>query len=249
MLRYLVHRLLVMVPTLVAISMIVFVIIQLPPGDYLTTMLAELQSQGEGAQQAKIDYLRELYGLDRPMWQQYLYWAWGLLHGDLGYSFEYDRPVSEVIGDRVFLTFVISFATILFTWIVSFPIAIYSATHKYSWADHTLTFIGFLGLATPNFLLALVLLYVANVWFGTSIGGLVDPQYLDQPMSWGKFVSVLEHLWVPVVVIGTAGTAGHDPPPARQPARRAAEALLRHRQGQGPAALEGAGQVPVADVA
>ncbi len=206
-LRYLVHRLLVMVPTLVAISMIVFIIIQLPPGDYLTTMLAELQSQGEGAQQAKIDYLRELYGLDRPMWQQYLYWAWGLLHGDLGYSFEYDRPVSEVIGDRIFLTFVISFATILFTWIVSFPIAIYSATHKYSWADHTLTFVGFLGLATPNFLLALVLLYVANVWFGTSIGGLVDPQYLDQPMSWGKFVSVLEHLWVPVVVIGTAGTA------------------------------------------
>ena len=142
------------------------------------------------------------------MWQQYLYWAWGLLHGDLGYSFEYDRPVTEVIGDRVFLTFVISFATILFTWVVSFPIAIYSATHKYSWGDHTLTFIGFLGLATPNFLLALVLLYVANVWFGTSIGGLVDPQYLDQPMSWGKFVSVLEHLWVPVVVIGTAGTAG-----------------------------------------
>ena len=207
MLRYLVHRLLVMVPTLVAISMIVFIIIQLPPGDYLTTMLAELQSQGEGAQQAKIDYLRELYGLDRPMWQQYLYWAWGLLHGDLGYSFEYDRPVSEVIGDRIFLTFVISFATILFTWIVSFPIAIYSATHKYSWADHSLTFVGFLGLATPNFLLALVLLYVANVWFGTSIGGLVDPQYLDQPMSWGKFVSVLQHLWVPVVVIGTAGTA------------------------------------------
>ena len=136
-LRYLVHRLLVMVPTLVAISMIVFVIIQLPPGDYLTTMLAELQSQGEGAQQAKIDYLRKLYGLDRPLWEQYLYWAWGLLHGDLGYSFEYDRPVSEVIGDRVFLTFVISFATILFTWIVSFPIAVYSATHKYSWADHT----------------------------------------------------------------------------------------------------------------
>ena len=207
MLRYLVHRLLVMVPTLVAISMIVFVIIQLPPGDYLSTMLAELQSQGEGAQQAKIEYLRELYGLDRPLWEQYLYWAWGLLHGDLGYSFEYDRPVATVIGDRVFLTFVISFATILFTWVVSFPIAIYSATHKYSWADHTLTFIGFLGLATPNFLLALVLLYVANVWFGTSIGGLVDPQFLDQPMSWAKFVSVLEHLWVPVVVIGTAGTA------------------------------------------
>ena len=185
-----------------------FVIIQLPPGDYLTTMLAELQSQGEGVQQAKIDYLRNLYGLDRPMWEQYIYWFWGLLHGDLGYSFEYDRPVSR--SDR--RSHLSHFFDLLrhhhlFTWIVSFPIAVYSATHKYSWRDHTLTFIGFLGLATPNFLLALVLLYVANVWFGTSIGGLVDPQFLDQPMSWAKFVSVLQHLWVPVVVIGTAGTA------------------------------------------
>ncbi|MFO1075425.1 MAG: ABC transporter permease [Geminicoccaceae bacterium] len=207
MLRYVVHRLLVMIPTLVAISMIVFVIIQLPPGDYLSTMLAEMQSQGEAANQGKIEYLRNLYGLDRPLWEQYLYWAWGFIQGDLGYSFEYDRPVSQVIGDRVFLTFVISFTTILFTWIISFPIAIYSATHKYSFGDHALTFLGFLGLATPNFLLALVLLYVANVWFGTSIGGLVAPEFLDQPMSWAKFLSVLEHLWVPVLVIGTAGTA------------------------------------------
>jgi peptide/nickel transport system permease protein len=197
-----------MIPTLVAISIITFVIIQLPPGDFLSAQLAELRAQGEGVQATRIEQLRELYGLDRPMWQQYLKWAWGLLHGDLGYSFEHDRPVTEVIGDRIFLTFVISFATILFTWIVAFPIGVYSATHKYSWGDHGLTFLGFLGLATPNFLLALVLLYFANVWFGTSIGGLVDPEYLDQPMSWGKFVSVLEHLWVPVVVIGTAGTAG-----------------------------------------
>jgi peptide/nickel transport system permease protein len=207
-LRYILRRFLVMIPTLVAISIITFVIIQLPPGDFLTAQLAELRAQGEGVQSAKIEYLRQLYGLDKPMWQQYLLWAWGLLHGDLGYSFEYDRPVTEVIGDRIFLTFVISFATILFTWIVAFPIGVYSATHKYSWGDHGLTFLGFLGLATPNFLLALVLLYLANVWFGTSIGGLVDPEYLDRPMSWGKFLSVLEHLWVPVVVIGTSGTAG-----------------------------------------
>jgi peptide/nickel transport system permease protein len=206
-LRYILHRFLVMVPTLVAISIVTFTIIQLPPGDYLSTMITELQSQGEGVQQEKIDYLRKTYGLDRPVWQQYLRWAGGLLHGDLGYSFEYDRPVTQVIGDRVFLTFVISFATVLFTWVVSFPIAIYSATHKYSWGDHGLTFIGFLGLATPSFLLALVLLYLANVWFGTTIGGLVDPDYLDQPMSWGKFVSVLQHLWVPVLVIGASGTA------------------------------------------
>lgn len=208
MLRYVLRRLLLMVPTLIAISMLTFVIIQLPPGDFLSAQMAEMQAQGESLQGEKIEYLRRLYGLDRPLWEQYLYWAAGLLRGDLGWSFEYDRPVSEVIGDRIFLTFVISFATVLFTWLIAFPIGIYSATHKYSWADHGLTFLGFLGLATPNFLLALVLLYFANVWFGISIGGLVDPEYLDQPMSWAKFVSVLEHLWVPVLVIGTSGTAG-----------------------------------------
>jgi len=208
LLRYVVHRLLLMVPTLLAISLITFVIIQLPPGDYLTSYMAELQAQGETLQGSKIEYLRELYGLDKPWWQQYLVWLGGLFRGDFGYSFEYDMPVSDVVGDRLFLTFVVSFATILFTWVVSFPIGVYSATHKYSAGDHALTFIGFLGLATPNFLLALVLLYLANVVFGTSIGGLMDPQYLDQPMSWAKFLSVLEHLWVPVVVIGTSGTAG-----------------------------------------
>ena len=208
LLRYVLRRILLMIPTLVAISIVTFIIIQLPPGDFLSSQIEELRAQGEGLQGEKIAYLRELYGLDKPMWLQYLSWAWGLLHGDLGYSFEYDRPVSEVIGDRIFLTFVISFATVLFTWAVSFPIGVYSATHKYSWGDHGLTLLGFLGLATPNFLLALVLLYLGNVWFGTSIGGLVDPEYLDQPMSWGKFLSVLEHLWVPVLVIGTSGTAG-----------------------------------------
>lgn len=207
MLRYVVHRIVMMVPTLLLISVVTFVVIQLPPGDFLSTKLAEMESQGEAIQIEKIEYLKRMYGLDRPVWEQYLYWLWGLAHGDLGWSFEYDRPVTEVIGDRLFLTFLVSFATVLFTWIVAFPIGIYSATHQYSWGDYGLTFIGFLGLATPNFLLALIFLYLANVWFGTSIGGLVDPQYLDQPMSWAKFVSVLEHLWVPVLVVGTAGTA------------------------------------------
>ncbi|MCS7266685.1 MAG: ABC transporter permease [Geminicoccaceae bacterium] len=207
MLRYVFHRVSVMVPTLLTISLLTFVIIQLPPGDFLSTHLAELQAQGEGVQQQKIEYLRQLYGLDQPLWIQYLKWLWGVLHGDLGWSFEYDRPVAEVIGDRIFLTFIVSFATVLFTWLIAFPIGVYSATHQYSWADHGLTFLGFLGLATPNFLLALVMLYFANVWFGTSIGGLVDPVYLDQPMSWAKFLSVLEHLWIPVVIIGTSGTA------------------------------------------
>jgi len=207
MFSYLVHRLLIMIPTLIAISVIIFVIIQLPPGDYLTTYITELQSQGEAVNEAKIAFLREQYGLDRPMYEQYFVWAIGFLQGDFGYSFEYNLPVNEVIGDRMWLTVIVSFATVIFTYLVSFPIGIYSATHQYSWGDYGLTFIGFLGLATPSFLLALVLLYVANVAFGTSIGGLMDDQYIDKPWTWGKFVSVIEHLWVPVIVIGTAGTA------------------------------------------
>lgn len=207
MLTYCARRIMIMIPTLVAISMLVFIIIQLPPGDYLATHIAELQSQGEKVDQSKIEFLREQYGLNKPYWEQYLYWFGGMLTGDFGYSFEYDLPVSEVVGDRLYLSFLLSFSTIIFTWAVAFPIGIYSATHQYSIGDHGLTFIGFLGLATPNFLLALVLLYLGKVYFGTSIGGLMDPKYLDEPMSWAKFLSVLEHLWVPVVVIGTSGTA------------------------------------------
>jgi peptide/nickel transport system permease protein len=151
--------------------------------------------------------LREMYGLDLPFHEKYLRWVWGLLQGDMGWSFEYELPVSEVVGERLLLSILLSFATILFTWAVAFPIGIYSATHRYSVMDHSLTFLGFLGLATPNFLLALVLLYLANVVFGTSIGGLMDPKYLDQPWSLAKLGSVLEHLVVPTIVIGTAGTA------------------------------------------
>ncbi|MFX4220175.1 MAG: ABC transporter permease [Thalassobaculum sp.] len=207
MLDYLARRILMMIPTLIAISVITFIIIQLPPGDYLSTMIAEMESQGEAVDPAKIEALRAHYGLDQPMWIQYLQWVTGLLQGDFGYSFEYQLPVSDVVGDRVLLTIVLNFATILFIYLVSFPIGIYSATHQYSVGDYGLTFIGFLGLATPNFLLALILLYFANVWFGTSIGGLMDPSYIDEPWSLAKILSVLEHLWVPVVVIGTAGTA------------------------------------------
>lgn len=207
MLTYLARRILIMVPTLIAISIITFIIIQLPPGDYLTTMINEMQSQGENVDQSKIEALRAQYGLDRPMYEQYFHWATGLLQGDYGYSFEYQLPVADVVGDRVFLTFVLNFATVIFIWVVAFPIGIYSATNQYSLGDYGLTFLGFIGLATPNFLLALILLYLANIWFGTSIGGLMDPKYLDQPWSGEKVMSVLEHLWVPVVVIGTSGTA------------------------------------------
>ncbi len=197
-----------MIPTLLAISLITFVIIQLPPGDYLTTYIAELESQGERVNLDKIEFLRQQYGFDKPMYEQYLLWVFGMLQGDFGYSFEFSLPVTDVVGDRLLLSFIVAFSTIMFTWAVSFPIGVYSATHQYSWADHGLTFIGFLGLATPNFLLALVLLYFANVTFGTSIGGLMDPMYLEEAWSWSKAMSVLEHLWIPVIVIGTSGTAG-----------------------------------------
>ncbi len=208
MLAYLVRRVLIMVPTLVAISVITFVIIQLPPGDYLSSYIAELESQGESVDPSRIAALRAQYGLDLSATEQYLVWAAGLLQGDLGFSFEYQQPVSEVVGDRLFLTVVLNAATILFIWVVAFPIGVYSATHQYSWGDYGLTLLGFIGLATPNFLLALVLLYLGNLWFGTSIGGMMDPVYVDQPWSTDKALSVLEHLWVPVVVIGTSGTAG-----------------------------------------
>ena len=206
--RYIIHRILMMIPTLLVISLICFIIIQLPPGDYLESYIAELESQGETVDETKIAFLRQEYGLDKPLWEQYLYWLTGMLQGDFGYSFEYDLPVSEVVGDRLVLTMIVSIVTIIFTWIVAFPIGIYSAVRQYSWGDYSLTFIGFIGLATPNFLLALVMLYLANVHFGTSIGGLMDPEYIDQPWSWDKVLSVLEHLWIPVVVIGTSGTAG-----------------------------------------
>jgi peptide/nickel transport system permease protein len=208
MLVYIVRRILIMIPTLIVISIVIFTIIKLPPGDYFSTMIAELQSQGEAADLQKIAFLRAEYGLDLPAWHQYLNWVTGLMRGDLGYSFAYDLPVSKVVGDRLMLTFIVSFTTVLFTWVVSFPIGVYSATHQYSVGDYSLTFLGFLGLATPNFLLALVLLYLANRYFGISIGGLMDPHYLDKPWSLDKVGSVLQHLWIPVLVIGASGTAG-----------------------------------------
>lgn len=208
MFGYLIRRILTMIPTLLIVSVLVFVIIQLPPGDYLESYIAELQSQGESVNEEKIQYLRKEYGLDKSMPEQYFTWVTGMLRGDFGYSFEYELPVSEVIGDKMVLTVLISIVTILFTWIIAFPIGIYSATHQYSWGDYGLSFLGFIGLATPNFLLALIMLYLANVYFGTSIGGLMAPEYIDAPWSWAKVKDVLAHLWIPVVVIGTSGTAG-----------------------------------------
>jgi peptide/nickel transport system permease protein len=216
MLRYTLHRLLIMIPTLLVISFITFAIIKLPPGDFLSNQIAELKSQGDSAALEKVDFLREQYGLDKPFIEQYAVWVglWpsergfsGLLQGDLGWSFEHDMAVKEVVGDRLLLSVILNFSVVLFTWAVAFPIGVYAATRQYSWGDHGLTFLGYIGLATPNFLLALVLMYFANVQFGLSIGGIMDADYLGAPWSWGKARSVLEHLWIPVIVIGTSGTA------------------------------------------
>ena len=208
MVGYILHRIAVMIPTLVIISALIFAIIELPPGDYFETYIAQLQAQGESVDLRQIEFLRQQYGFDRPPVERYFVWIWGMLHGDFGYSFAYEMPVTDVVGDRIWLTILVSFVTIIFTWIIAFPIGIYSATHQYSWSDHGLTFLGLIGLATPNFLLALLFMYFANQWFGTSIGGLMDQRYINEPMSWGKFLSILEHLWIPVVIIGTSGTAG-----------------------------------------
>ncbi|SOC35556.1 peptide/nickel transport system permease protein [Rhizobium subbaraonis] len=208
MLRYILWRIAVMVPTLLLISMLVFTIIELPPGDYFESYISELRAMGEAADMEEIEALRERYGFDQPAPIRYIQWVGGMLQGDFGYSFEYQLPVSEVVGDRMWLTVLVSFVTILVTWIIAFPIGIYSATHQYSWGDYGLTFLGLLGLAVPNFILALILMYFANIWFGTSIGHLMDQKYLNEPMSWDKAKSILEHLWIPVIIIGTAGTAG-----------------------------------------
>jgi peptide/nickel transport system permease protein len=216
MLTYTLRRLLIMIPTLLVISFVTFSIIKLPPGDFLSNQIAELRSQGDKAALERVEFLRKQYGLDKPFIEQYAVWVglWptergfsGLLQGEWGWSFEHDLPVSEVVGDRMLLSFVMNFTVILFTWAVAFPIGAYAATHQYSWGDHGLTLLGYVGLATPNFLFALTLMYVANVEFGLAIGGIMDPEYLDKPWSLGKFASVLSHLWIPVIVIGTSGTA------------------------------------------
>lgn len=197
-----------MVPTLLIISALVFTIIELPPGDYFESYVAELRAMGETADLAEIEVLKERYGFDQPLYKRYFHWLGGMMVGDFGYSFEYRLPVNEVVGERLWLTILVSVVTIIFTWLIAFPIGIYSATHQYSWGDYGLSFLGMIGIAVPNFILALVMMYFANIWFGTSIGHLMDQSYLNQPMSWDKFKSILEHLWIPVIIIGTAGTAG-----------------------------------------
>jgi len=192
---------------LLLISVVAFIIIQLPPGDYLSTYIVNLQASGQTVSKAQLAALKKQYGLDLPMYAQYFKWMWKMLHGDFGRSFEWNKPVSELIGERLVLTVVLSLFTLIFTYIVAIPIGIYSATHQYSVGDYAFTVIGFAGLATPNFLLALVLMFMFFKYFGLSIGGLFSPQYQLASWSLAKFVDMLKHLPIPIIVIGTAGTA------------------------------------------
>jgi peptide/nickel transport system permease protein len=169
--------------------------------------VAERNARGETVDPTEVESLRQRFGLDQPMYIQYLRWAWNFLHGDFGHSFEWNRPVSSLIAERIPLTIVISFTTLLFTWLVSVPIGIYSAVRQYSWVEYLLTFIGFIGLATPSFLFALVLLWFSYAYLGMSIGGLFSPEYLEAPWSWAKILDLLKHLWIPVIIVGTAHTA------------------------------------------
>ncbi len=205
--RFLLKRLLFMIPFLFAVSIVSFLLIQAPPGDYLTTYIAKLGESNEVLDQASINNLRARFGLDQPMYVQYFKWVGNLLQGDFGMSFEWRQPVSDLVWERMGLTVCLSFATLLFTWALAMPIGIYSAVRKYTIGDYIITTIGFIGLATPNFLLALILMYIGVVHFGADVGGLFSPEYKNADWSWAKVVNLIEHLWLPVIVLGTGATA------------------------------------------
>ena len=205
--QYLIRRLLLVLPTLALISIASFLVMQAPPGDFLTSYVAKLSSAGEAIDQSTIEALRQRYGLDQPFYVQYWKWVSGFVVGDFGHSFEWNMPVRDLLGHRLLLTFAVSFTALVLTWVVALSIGVWSAVRQYSLFDYVFTFIGFLGLATPNFMLALVLMYVSFAWFGHSAGGLFSPEFVEQPWSWARFTDFLAHLWIPVIVIGAAGTA------------------------------------------
>ncbi|MFC0411018.1 ABC transporter permease [Roseomonas elaeocarpi] len=207
MLRFIGRRLLAMIPFLALTSVTVFALIQLPPGDYLSNYAAQLAESSETIDKAALDNLRERYGLGQPLPVQYVKWMGGVLRGDFGQSFEWQQPVWPLIRERLGLTLLVTLSSLLFTWAVALPIGIYSAVRKYSVADYVFTFLGFIGLAVPGFLLGLAVMYVAVTWFGQSVGGLFSEGYEGAPWSLGKVLDLLSHLWIPMVVIGLSGTA------------------------------------------
>ena len=204
---YVIKRLIGMVPTLLLISVIVFVVIQLPPGDIVTSTLDRLQAQGVEISAEQVQNLRAQYKLDKPMVLQYLYWIGNFVTGDMGYSYLYSRPVNELVWERLGYTLLISISALLFTWAVAVPAGMFSAVRQYSVGDYVLTTVMLVGLATPSFLLALVAMYAGYEWFGISIGGLFSPEYRDAPWSLARVGDFLSHLWIPMIVVGLGGTA------------------------------------------
>ena len=208
MLKFIAKRLMWMLPFLVAISFLSFVLIQLPPGDYVTTYIATLAASNEVIDQNTAADLRNRFGLDQPMIVQYWKWISNIIfHGDFGLSFEWQQPVGDLIWERMALTLLLTFSSLLVTWGVALPVGVFSAVKKYSIGDYVVTFMSFLGLAIPSFLLALVLMYIAAIEFGQSVGGLFSEQYLTAPWSVDKVIDLLQHLWIPVVILAVSGTA------------------------------------------
>ncbi len=208
MFSFIILRLFRMVPQLLLISILAFVIIQLPPGDYLTEYINRLRSSGVTVDQAEVQRFTNMYGLDKPMYQQYLKWIGGVVTElDFGYSFEWQKPVRDVIGSRMVLTFLVAMMAWIVSWGIAIPIGIFAALKPYSIADYVFTFIGFLGLAVPGFLLALVIMYVSFDTFGIRVGGLFSPEYQLEPWSLAKVKDLLQHIWVPVLLLAIAGTA------------------------------------------
>jgi peptide/nickel transport system permease protein len=207
MLTYIARRIVLAIFTVWAVSVLAFVIIQLPPGDYITSYIAQMAATGSIVSEQEAESLRIQYGLDQPVYVQYYKWMVMILQGNFGMSMEWRRPVAEVIGDRLWLTMMVSFAALLLTWVLALPIGIYSAVRQYSLGDYAFTFIGFIGLAIPNFLLALVLLYLGFVFFDAHIGGLFSAEFQDAPWGMAKLWDMLKHLPIPAAILGLAGTA------------------------------------------
>jgi peptide/nickel transport system permease protein len=207
MVQYIFRRFMLTIPTILVISVITWVIIQLPPGSWLDAHISRLIAEGQQISDEEVEAIKAMYGLDKPMPVQYLIWLWGGLHGDFGVSYEWNVPVSELIWERLALTVTISFTTMMFVWIVSFPIAIYSATHQYSIPDYLFSFFGFIGLGVPSFLMALVGLWVGFRYFNVDLAGLFSDEYMLAPWSWGKVVDMFKHIWFPLIILGIGGTA------------------------------------------
>lgn len=209
MLSFVARRVLYMIPTVFLISVVAFIIISLPPGDYLTTLVQQMRSQGVDVDKGQLAQLEQRYGFGQPLYVQYAKWMGAILtHFDFGQSFQFNRPVVDLLAQRLPLTIVMAVATLLVTWLIAFPVGLYSAVRQYSIGDYLATSVGFLGLAVPNFLIALVLMYIGYRFFGLSVGGLFSPDYADAGWNLGKVVDLLGHLWIPVVILGAAGTAG-----------------------------------------